>query len=1388
MSSESQANILPQREKVAADSLSDSPFSVTESAGTSKGLGSAATPKLSTPSASQLGSLGGFAGNPSSAQFFSQQKPLGMAPGGAKSSVPAPTTLNASQPQPGLLDQASNQIKAKNPVFGSASLGMPLPGLSQEQPTPGEPVSANTKVRDSQRNLQGLLAASVNQNAGQMGLVGLKTSGSLPKPIADTVSTLQELTAKMLKVATEPELEKIALSDAAARSLIGGALGAGFGATIVPGGLKARLIGALVGGGAGAGIGYGFEPGRVHTRPDDKITHETLRDHIHNDYVTAPGGLNEAIRLAQKAQKSHAGGPFDRWSPDVVDDPRLVSRPKREWPPLGTSAKHKDALGLTFMFPRGRSVFINPDGGDTPWTQKHEMTHATLGSSDTKPIIPAHRADLKRTHTIPSKWKLLGDTEIESEIPADYWNYASSPAELDPRIAAVKREYVNASGEHVKTKADAEKAIQWYQKKHGPTSAGPRNINDGDIIDVKEESLRDAIKQRMLEVVRNGIGSDVEKTAVLNIARRKRYRTPLKRMGTKLRFLEMVQGLIERRIRELYETHMGKEKKGEFCSDEQKQAPPPMTAAPKSVLSNDLGKQGAAAPMALTDDPMLSAALAKKKKKKPRSGNALGLLLGGAAAAAPLSSLAADNYGAYPVLRERLRLAPILTDADVKQHSRSGDTVVSFQEPVPFWKNRKPDPAALTSGGEWTTGTAINHAGMIQNRGKARDPVMGIEGGHFRPERFMAWANKTHPEEAKNIAGLNMEMSVSHDPIHRGINTALMTLGGKPSLEAAKTHWNNQATAARLFSEWKEKEKPVGGFTPFKDHDFQQAPSMITRSPIAEKMYNDPATRGEFKRYIDSVATAHANRPFSEVNSTLAGIQHLMVPPIGLSDSPHTPPKPTPEYKAPCDAGDFCARPGARALTQLGESFGRPQDAVIPADVATHPAFKTIGLHVPNGQDPEAVRSKVLDWVNTSHQRRIVAGLSAAAVTGVGVYGLTRLVYSMLNRQPPKKKKLAAGVDPAMYPELAKAAGMATVAPSTPPNVLTQLQAGVEGMQAPQAAQNYSWTGPAAQAENPLAGTRNTLGPSLMKPMVGGGRGLGSLCQGPGSPGWSPAGGGSGGGVHIASDMWSLKQAGTPEQQAERDAAWQLLTSPNEQRYSYAPVERSWDPELQQFGGNTWKWRDADLGALPASTTDEMRSILKERKLLHGKATDAGNSINSRLSMLPMREQQLEEAKRRITEANTLNSNQYKQFKRERDALEATRTGLESDVTNTKYRLDRTNAHLQQELNTPFYQRPSFYGGLALGAAPLAGYAAYNWLTKPKKKKQAADMWMLKEGWQPDADELLASNPSTIKTPDPYSWHNTYLPPGLEPANVQKAVDFSSKAGLPKLTPLGSKQ
>ena len=117
----------------------------------------------------------------------------------------------------------------------------------------------------------------------------------------------------------------------------------------------------------------------------------------------------------------------------------------------------------------------------------HEMTHHLTTTS--KRGGPA-RAPISQYPSLSDSARIrLGSGKNP------FYDYSTTPIELDPRIAEVKRQYTHATGKPVNTPEEANRALEWGRR-HAEGDSTVRKMS-------RDPQLRALIIQRMLELVQN---------------------------------------------------------------------------------------------------------------------------------------------------------------------------------------------------------------------------------------------------------------------------------------------------------------------------------------------------------------------------------------------------------------------------------------------------------------------------------------------------------------------------------------------------------------------------------------------------------------------------------------------------------------------------------------------------------------------------------------------------------------------------------------------------------------------------------------------------------------------------------------------------------------------
>jgi len=344
-------------------------------------------------------------------------------------------------------------------------------------------------VHEVQRGTQGPAEFA----AGVLG--GVRTPAKLPGPLKMAADDSRK------HVGFREWFEKTALNSWAKWGLGGAALGGGISALSefvddpYPDDerptwrrvLESGLMGAGVGGALGlAGKVYwdavrqemerrrsNFGPYDPTGGADVKEHKLTLRDQLDKYYKDAPGGLDEAVRRAQESM-ANDNDPYGihRWDPAELDTETTVSTVDREYlPPLPGQAANFGVKGV--YDPNDETLWAAAPGhamtDDVTSNIEHELTHARLRAPGpaqnpgTRHPRVLHYDDRPR---VQDMGKTFWGSRKTRTVPRKTWEYATTPEELKAYLATVKREYVQATGKHVSTPQEAEKALNWFFRQH----------------------------------------------------------------------------------------------------------------------------------------------------------------------------------------------------------------------------------------------------------------------------------------------------------------------------------------------------------------------------------------------------------------------------------------------------------------------------------------------------------------------------------------------------------------------------------------------------------------------------------------------------------------------------------------------------------------------------------------------------------------------------------------------------------------------------------------------------------------------------------------------------------------------------------------------------------
>jgi hypothetical protein len=272
------------------------------------------------------------------------------------------------------------------------------------------------------------------------------------------------------------------------------------------------------------------------------IRNEVLGDHIQR-YYGGQAGLNQAVADAQKWQAARPPGTdldaFGKWTPEAVQ------RPVRTEYSNYDSGQRAGAVGSGSYVPGFDTIRVDagPARRAGPVIE-HELTHALTAQK------PSDNSVRPFSTTLPPGPRQAHPATREQ------LDYATTPVELDPRLAGIKRTYTHATGEQVNTIDAARRAWEfaknpWKSEPQEPVlGAGAdaaarqvydtemdayklkmeawkgRSLNDQvrdhiepnviDYIDSQPE-VRDTVIQRMLELVNNQGNTQAVKAAGFSV-------------------------------------------------------------------------------------------------------------------------------------------------------------------------------------------------------------------------------------------------------------------------------------------------------------------------------------------------------------------------------------------------------------------------------------------------------------------------------------------------------------------------------------------------------------------------------------------------------------------------------------------------------------------------------------------------------------------------------------------------------------------------------------------------------------------------------------------------------------------------------------------------------
>ena len=251
----------------------------------------------------------------------------------------------------------------------------------------------------------------------------------------------------------------------------------------------------------------------------------SLQEQVGRYYPAESGGVAGAINKAQEAQEKNPGNlDRKRWplqTREGIEGDQLVGYgPAEEGVRPNAAAYYQspqtDALGIRGLSQEHTIPGIsyindaNDDsfGGETDEQNslEHELTHGSiLGGPDGR--TPGIGGEIRK-NTGPFSPSREYKGENKDHNPSMYYGkkdlgYAMSPAEIDVRLAEVKRRYAKHTGIIVDTPEKAEQAIKWFDTTRGERKyeMGEHDSGNHELWNMLTPDQKDEILHRMPELV-----------------------------------------------------------------------------------------------------------------------------------------------------------------------------------------------------------------------------------------------------------------------------------------------------------------------------------------------------------------------------------------------------------------------------------------------------------------------------------------------------------------------------------------------------------------------------------------------------------------------------------------------------------------------------------------------------------------------------------------------------------------------------------------------------------------------------------------------------------------------------------------------------------------------
>jgi predicted SprT family Zn-dependent metalloprotease len=230
-------------------------------------------------------------------------------------------------------------------------------------------------------------------------------------------------------------------------------------------------------------IAESAEPGGVAASNPEPVP-VTFRQAVSRWYEAVPGGFDAAVENSQRALREHgavyphSNSPaYGNWSPEDVDKPTPVRVNWKLGPfdARGTYGGASREVQLNPAFLDAAPKGINP-------VVEHELTHALLDKGRSPGLLGSEEwrnASQRFDDTAYGSATLAQNPQLAAQYSAggpdaflaekrlrplvENENYLMQRAELDPRIAEVRRRYAFYTGKDVLTPEDAAGAWEWWR-------------------------------------------------------------------------------------------------------------------------------------------------------------------------------------------------------------------------------------------------------------------------------------------------------------------------------------------------------------------------------------------------------------------------------------------------------------------------------------------------------------------------------------------------------------------------------------------------------------------------------------------------------------------------------------------------------------------------------------------------------------------------------------------------------------------------------------------------------------------------------------------------------------------------------------------------------------